>query len=84
MGKLISSKLRLNLCLVLQIGCFAAAVCLYYFYTCVFTWMLVEGVHIYFMVIRVFELTGRGRKRVYLVIGWGKCSIFLVQCFGGM
>ena len=33
--------------------------------------MLAEGLHIYFMVVRVFD-SGRGRKLYYLLIGWGK------------
>ncbi|EDO39196.1 predicted protein, partial [Nematostella vectensis] len=56
--------------------CLSVAVLLYFFYMSVFTWMLVEGIHIYCLVIRVFN-SGRGRKKIYTVIGWGEfLSIF--------
>ena len=37
--------------------------------------MLAEGLHIYFMVVRVFH-SGRGRKLYYIFIGWGKKKSF--------
>jgi len=53
-----------------QVACYATSVGLFFFFLCVFSWMLAEGLHIYFMVIRVFG-SGRGRKLYYLLIGWG-------------
>ncbi|XP_078359561.1 adhesion G protein-coupled receptor L3-like [Oculina patagonica] len=53
-----------------QVACYAVAVGLFFFFLCVFSWMLAEGLHIYFMVVRVFD-SGRGRKLYYLLIGWG-------------
>ncbi|XP_020604905.1 adhesion G-protein coupled receptor D1-like [Orbicella faveolata] len=53
-----------------QVACYAVAVGLFFFFLCVFSWMLAEGIHIYFMVVRVFE-SGRGRNLYYTCIGWG-------------
>ena len=60
---------------VMQIGCYVISVGLFFFFLCVFSWMLVEGLHIYFMVVRVFD-SGRGRKLYYLLIGWGNIQSY--------
>ena len=45
---------------------------LHYFFTAVFTWMLCEGIMLYFLLVKVFN-TGIGqRKLLYLSLGWGK------------
>ncbi|XP_048578668.1 adhesion G protein-coupled receptor L1 isoform X2 [Nematostella vectensis] len=59
--------------------CLSVAVLLYFFYMSVFTWMLVEGIHIYCLVIRVFN-SGRGRKKIYTVIGWGLPALLTLCC----
>ena len=61
---------------LLQVACYAVAVGLFFFFLCVFSWMLAEGIHIYFMVVRVFD-SGRGRNIYYTCIGWGKLVSFL-------
>ena len=48
------------------------AALLHYFFTAVFTWMLCEGIMLYFLLVKVFN-TGLGRNRLfYLAIGWGR------------
>ncbi|XP_031562297.1 uncharacterized protein LOC116298083 isoform X2 [Actinia tenebrosa] len=59
--------------------CYFTAVALYFFYLSVFTWMLVEGLHIYCLVIRVFH-SGHERKRLYTAIGWLLPLIITVVC----
>ena len=55
-----------------QVGCKIVAVLLHYFFTCVFTWMLCEGIMLYFLLVKVFN-TGLGQKKwFYLLIGWGE------------
>ncbi|KXJ24059.1 Adhesion G-protein coupled receptor D1 [Exaiptasia diaphana] len=52
------------------------AVVQHYFHTAVFSWMLCEGLHLYFMLIKVFVVT-----KLYLIhsiIGWGLPVIVLV------
>ncbi|RMX43518.1 hypothetical protein pdam_00001922, partial [Pocillopora damicornis] len=53
-----------------RVACYGIAVGLFFLLLCVFSWMLAEGLHIYFMVVRVFD-SGRTRKLFYLLIGWG-------------
>lgn len=47
------------------------AVLLHYCYTAVFIWMLVEGLHLYSKVVRVFG-TERSRITYYVCFGWGR------------
>lgn len=65
---------------ILQVACYGIAVGLFFFLLCVFSWMLAEGLHIYFMVVRVFD-SGRTRKLFYLLIGWGKKLLFVYLYF---
>ena len=44
---------------------------LHYLLLASFFWMLVEGLHLYFYIVRVFTFELRNMK-LYLVIGWGK------------
>ncbi|XP_022808619.1 adhesion G-protein coupled receptor D1-like [Stylophora pistillata] len=53
-----------------RVACYVIAVSLLFLLLCVFSWMLAEGLHIYFTVVRVFD-SGRTRKLFYLLIGWG-------------
>ena len=55
-----------------QNGCKVVAALLHYFFTCVFTWMLCEGIMLYFLLVKVFN-TGLGKNKLfYLATGWGK------------
>ena len=53
-----------------QLVCAVVAVLLHYCYTAVFIWMLVEGLHLYSKVVRVFG-TERSRMTYYVCFGWG-------------
>ena len=58
--------------LLQQIGCTIVAALLHYFFTAVFTWMLCEGIMIYFHLVKIFN-TGLGQRRLfYFALGWGK------------
>lgn len=51
--------------------CFVATILTFYLYLAVFAWMLVEGVHLYFLIVRVFGRNERHRRN-YHIFGWGK------------
>ena len=44
---------------------------LHYFFLSAFAWMLVEGLHLYSMVIKVFG-SEYSKHRYYYGIGWGR------------
>ncbi|TRY58665.1 hypothetical protein DNTS_028446 [Danionella cerebrum] len=50
--------------------CKIMAVLLHFFFLCAFAWMLVEGLHLYSMVIKVFGSEG-SKHFYYYAIGWG-------------
>ena len=55
-----------------QNACTVVAALLHYFFTTVFTWMLCEGLMLYFLLVKVFN-TGVGeRKLFYFCLGWGE------------
>lgn len=47
------------------------AVLLHYFFLSAFAWMLVEGLHLYSMVIKVFG-SEDSKHRYYYGMGWGR------------
>ncbi|PVD30673.1 hypothetical protein C0Q70_09946 [Pomacea canaliculata] len=53
-----------------RVVCSIVALLLHYCYLAVFTWMLVEGLHLYSQVVRVFG-TEHLRVRYYVCFGWG-------------
>ena len=53
-----------------QVLCSAVAVVQHYLHTAVFTWMLVEGINLYFKLVKVFDL--KRPYTLYSAIGWGK------------
>lgn len=54
-----------------QVPCQVLATLLHYFFLSAFAWMLVEGLHLYSMVVKVFG--SEGSKRLYYYgIGWGR------------
>ncbi|XP_024130996.1 adhesion G-protein coupled receptor D1 isoform X1 [Oryzias melastigma] len=55
--------------------CKVMAVLLHFFFLSAFAWMLVEGLHLYSMVVKVFGSEG-SKHYYYYVIGWG--SPFLI------
>ncbi|XP_028396928.1 adhesion G protein-coupled receptor L2-like [Dendronephthya gigantea] len=58
-------------------ACFFLTVLAFYLYLAVFAWMLMEGVHLYFLVIRVFGSDDHRRKKFYYIVGWGAPGIFV-------
>ena len=54
-----------------QTMCALIAGLLHYFFLCTFTWMFVEGVHIAFMLVQVFEQS-RSRLPYYYLTGYGE------------
>ena len=44
-----------------------------------FFWMLVEGIHVYLMVVKVFK--GSRKMKAYMLIGWCKYSVNDLQRF---
>lgn len=52
-----------------QYVCMSMAILLHYFLLTMFSWMLVEGFHLYILLVQVFK-TNRNFKK-YLAFGWG-------------
>ncbi|XP_016058606.1 PREDICTED: adhesion G-protein coupled receptor D1 [Miniopterus natalensis] len=59
------------------IPCQVLAVLLHYFFLSAFAWMLVEGLHLYSMVIKVFG-SEDSKHRYYYAIGWGSPLLICV------
>ena len=62
----------------LQVMCSVIAGFLHYFFLATFTWMFLEGLHIIFMLVQVFDASN-SRLPYYYLTGYGKNSmVFLV------
>ncbi|TSO88066.1 Adhesion G-protein coupled receptor D1 [Bagarius yarrelli] len=59
--------------------CKVMAVLLHFFFLCAFAWMLVEGLHLYSMVIKVFGSEG-SKHFYYYGIGWGEVPGGHMRC----
>ncbi|XP_072033917.1 adhesion G protein-coupled receptor L2-like [Amphiura filiformis] len=57
--------------------CRGVAIMLHYFFTAVFCWMLVEGIHLYLQIVRVFS-AGKDRLIPYMAVGWGSPILIVV------
>uniref|UniRef100_A0AAR2IU33 Adhesion G protein-coupled receptor D1 n=1 Tax=Pygocentrus nattereri TaxID=42514 RepID=A0AAR2IU33_PYGNA len=57
--------------------CKVMAVLLHFFFLCAFAWMLVEGLHLYSMVVKVFGSEG-SKHFYYYGIGWGSPLVICV------
>lgn len=55
--------------ILFQYACMSMAILLHYFLLTMFSWMLVEGFHLYIMLVQVFKTNRNFRK--YLAFGWG-------------
>ncbi|XP_071809847.1 adhesion G protein-coupled receptor L4-like [Asterias amurensis] len=64
-----------------QIVCRVFALLMHYFFLAMFCWMLVEGVHLYLQIVRVFN-NGMDRKMLYMLIGWGTPAVVVVIAAG--
>lgn len=56
--------------LLLQFVCTVIAILLHFFYLCTFSWLFLEGLHIYRMISEVRDIN-YGPMRFYYLIGWG-------------
>lgn len=54
----------------LQFVCTVIAILLHFFYLCTFSWLFLEGLHIYRMISEVRDIN-YGPMRFYYLIGWG-------------
>ncbi|RDD37702.1 Adhesion G-protein coupled receptor D1 [Trichoplax sp. H2] len=52
-----------------QVACKITSILLHFFYLAAFSWMMVEGIHLYFVIIAVFNQ--RSKMKFYLSLGWG-------------
>lgn len=59
------------------LGCKVMAVLLHFFFLSAFAWMLVEGLHLYSMVVKVFGSEG-SKHFYYYGIGWGSPLLICV------
>ncbi|XP_030621795.1 adhesion G-protein coupled receptor D1 [Chanos chanos] len=57
--------------------CKVMAILLHFFFLCAFAWMLVEGLHLYSMVVKVFGSEG-SKHFYYYGIGWGSPLVICV------
>lgn len=63
-----------------QLPCKVMAVLLHFFFLSAFAWMLVEGLHLYSMVIKVFG-SEDSKHFYYYGIGWGGSVLLLLFFF---
>ncbi|XP_044541329.1 adhesion G-protein coupled receptor D1 [Gracilinanus agilis] len=61
----------------LEIPCKVLAVLLHFFFLSAFAWMLVEGLHLYSMVIKVFG-SEESKHLYYYAIGWGSPIVICI------
>ena len=56
-----------------KIMCSIVAGFLHFFFLCAFSWMCLEGIQLYVMLIEVFEAE-RSRTKWYYLFGYGECD----------
>ena len=63
-----------------QGACVTVAALLQYFLMAAFCWMLVEGIYLYLLVVKVYNI--ENKMYIYHVMSWGKFlkDVFLVKC----
>ena len=54
----------------MQGACVTVAALLQYFLIAAFFWMLVEGIYLYLLVVKVYNI--ENKMHIYHVISWGK------------
>jgi hypothetical protein len=57
--------------------CGVVAGVLHYLFLAAFAWMLVEGIHVYLMLVKVFD-TGRSMMGYFYLIGYGGPAFIVV------
>ena len=58
----------------MQTVCLIVAIVLYDAILSVFCWMVVQGVHLYRMIVMVYGIE-KDLKKLYLIIGWGNGTL---------
>ncbi|XP_072925032.1 adhesion G protein-coupled receptor E5-like isoform X2 [Hemitrygon akajei] len=60
-----------------EVACKIVAICLHYLFLVCFAWMLLEGIQLYFMVVKVFHSRSLQKKYLFLV-GYGTPLIIVI------
>ena len=60
-----------------KVMCKTVAILLHYAMMSMFCWMLVEGIHLYIVLVKVFR-TGSHLKK-YALIGWGEYLLLVIK-----
>ena len=60
--------------------CTAIAALLHYLFLCTFSWQLVEGIHLYIFVVKVFY--NRKLEWLYYPLGWGLPAVVVAFTLG--
>ena len=63
----------------LQVLCKIIAITLHFFLLSTFSWMLMEGFHLYLLIISVFNTSSK--LKFYYLFGWGKKASLLMILF---
>ena len=66
---------------IFQVVCKVIAILLHFFYLSVFGWMLVEGIHLYRKVIKVYG-SENIKMYPYLLVGWGIPAVITLVSLG--
>lgn len=77
------SLFLLNLVFLINVGhdqrsegtCWFRGAIFHYFLLCVFTWMVLEALHLYLLVIRVFNTYFEHYFLKLSLVGWGRCCL---------
>lgn len=66
---------------VFQFPCKMVAIFLHYFYMCIFSWMLVEGIHLHRMLTEIRDIN-HGPMRFYYFLGYAVPAIVVGLAVG--
>lgn len=61
--------------------CKLVAIFLHYSFQCLFTWMLIESIHLYRMLTEIRDIN-RGPMRFYYFLGYGSAAIIVALSVG--
>ncbi|XP_069755538.1 adhesion G-protein coupled receptor G5-like [Narcine bancroftii] len=62
--------------------CKTLAVFLHYSLLCLFTWMAIEGLHLYLMIVKVFNIYVKHYIQKMALVGWGFPAVVVSLCVG--
>ena len=65
----------------MESSCKLVAIFLHYSFQCLFTWMLIESIHLYRMLTEIRDIT-RGPMRFYYFVGYGVAAIIVALSVG--